>query len=146
MRRVGIWVTLLLVLGFAAGCGQKPGTAPTVKVTGTVTHNGTPVEGAGVTFFPESGRPASGVTDAAGKFTLSTFESGDGAVVGNHKVAIADSKVSEETAPMPGTPEAENYTPPESRFPEKYANPATSELTAEVKDGGENDFTFDITD
>jgi len=132
-----------IVLVSVAGCG-KPGTAPTVKVTGTVTYNGTPVAGASVGFLPDSGRPASGTTDAQGRFTLSTFAQGDGAVPGRHRVTI--SEPASESAPMPGTPEAENWTPPEPRFPAKYADPNTSGFTATVEKGGENDFTFDMTD
>ena len=132
---------LVLVLLIVAGCA-KPGTDPTVKVTGTVTYKGTPVSGASVGFFPEKGRPGSGTTDAQGKFTLSTFRRGDGAVPGLHKVTIAD--VVE--TPKKGTPEAEKWQPPPPRFPAKYADAKKSGLTAEVKQGDKNDFTFNMTD
>jgi hypothetical protein len=33
-----------------------------------------------------------------------------------------------------------------SVLPARYANPATSPLTATVKDGEANDFQFDLTD
>ncbi len=138
-RALGTAVMLLVVLG----CG-KPGTAPTVPVTGTVTLNGQPVEGVSVGFTPQSGRPASDTTDARGKFTLSTFESGDGAVPGTHKVVITEP--ADEAEPMPGTPEAENWVPPESQVPEEYQDASTTPLTAEVEEGGENDFTFELTD
>lgn len=131
---------LTLVLVCVAGCGQ-PGTAPTLKVTGTVTLDGTPIEGVGVTFFPEEGRPASGVTDGSGKFTLSTFEPGDGAVPGRHKVAMGEQP--DESAPMPGTPEAENWTPPEPRFPDRYSDPEKSGFEAQVE-RGQQEFTFNM--
>ncbi|MFH1918977.1 MAG: carboxypeptidase-like regulatory domain-containing protein [Planctomycetota bacterium] len=138
--RLGLGVVLVLV--GVVGCG-KPGTAPTVKVSGTVTYNGEPVQGASVAFIPENGRPASGTTDASGKFTLSTFESGDGAVLGKHTVTIA------ETSEAPsGEGEVDYSIPDESaaRFPAKYADPSTSDFTATVEKGGETDFTFDMTD
>jgi len=140
--------TVLLKLAMAsvlvAGCG-KAGTEPTAKVTGTVTYNGSPAEGAAVTFYPEQGRPASGVTDAQGKFTLSTFASGDGAVLSKHTVTIAEA-ASKEAPPMPGTPGAENYMPPAPRFPAKYADRSTTPFTATVEKGEKNEFTFDMTD
>jgi hypothetical protein len=132
-------LALLAVLG----CG-KSGTVPTIAVTGTVTHNGQPVEGVSVGFIPESGRPASGLTDAQGRFTLSTFASGDGAVAGSHKVVITEA--ASEPEPMPGTPEAENYKPRESRVPAKYSSEATTPFSVQVEVGGKNDFTFDMTD
>jgi hypothetical protein len=132
---------LALVLVCVAGCG-KPGTAPTAEVTGTVTLDGSPIEGVGVTFLPQEGRPASGVTNASGQFTLSTFETGDGAVPGRHKVAIGEQP--DESEPMPGTPEAANWKPPEARFPEKYSNPEESGFEAQVEPGKPNTFTFDM--
>ena len=139
--RLGLIVVLVLV--GVVGCNDKPGTAPTLKVTGTVTYNGEPVEGASVAFIPENGRPASGTTDASGKFTLSTFESGDGAVLGKHTVAISES------SEAPSAEGEEDYSLPDEsaeRFPAKYADPGTSGFTADVKEGEDLDFTFDMTD
>jgi len=87
----GVCVCAMLLV---AGCG--PSRPKVAKVTGTVTMNGKPVEGATVAFFPQNevtpgvggGRMASGVTDAQGKFKLMTFEPGDGAVLGKHKVTV----------------------------------------------------------
>ena len=141
--RWGLSVLLVLVLVGVVGCGGEPGTAPTVKVTGTVTYNGEPVEGASVAFIPENGRPASGTTDPSGKFTLSTFESGDGAVPGKHTVAISEPSDDGEDGGE------EDYSLPDDsagRFPAKYADLTTSDFTADVAEGGENVFTFDMTD
>lgn len=138
--RLGLGV--VLVLGGVVGCG-KSGTAPTVKVSGTVTYNGQPVEGASVAFVPENGRPASGETDASGKFTLSTFETGDGAVPGKHTVTIS------EPSEDPSGEGEEDYSMPDEsagRFPAKYGDLGTSDFTADVKEGGEGDFTFNMTD
>jgi hypothetical protein len=77
---VGVVVALLLT-----GCGPKP-----VKVSGTVTLNGQPVDGASVQFVPAdgSGRQASGGTDKDGKFQLTTYENNDGAMPGEYKVVV----------------------------------------------------------
>jgi len=69
-----------------AGCGNRPS-----KVTGTVTLDGTPVEGATVTFIPVDGkaRSASGSTSADGTFELTTFKDKDGALPGDYKVTVS---------------------------------------------------------
>jgi hypothetical protein len=71
---------------FLVGCG---GVRP-AKVTGILTLNGQPVEGATVQFVPvkEGGRPATGLTKADGGFSLTTFEDQDGALPGEYKVVI----------------------------------------------------------
>jgi hypothetical protein len=130
---------LILLLPLLIGCGN-PGVAPTAEVTGTVTYKGAPLEGVNVVFTPANGRPATGTTDAEGKFTLSTFAAKDGAVPGEHKVAITDASV----PPMPGTPEAAK--PKKKLFPARYSDPAKSGLTATVKEGEANEFTFELTD
>ena len=140
-RRLGI-VILAAALVWATGCGES-GTAPTVKVTGTVMYKSRPLVGVNVTFTPDKGRPATGTTDPAGKFTLSTFKSGDGAVEGTHKVTITPTAGSE---PMPGTPEAAKAGAAKPEFPPKYRDPSQSGLTATVKKGAENHFKFELTD
>ena len=131
------------VLVLVLGCGS-PGTVPTAEVTGTVTYNGAPVADASVGFIPASGRPASGITDASGKFTLSSFGEGDGAVPGQHKVAITPN--ASQPQPMPGTPEYEAAADAKPPFPERYGDPSTSGFTAQVKEGEVNNFTFDMKD
>ncbi len=85
---------LLLLTGtlFLAGCG-----GPSMgSVHGRVTCNGKAVADAAIIFSPvprsesdrEAGKAASGSTDADGRYSLSTFSRGDGALVGKHRVAI----------------------------------------------------------
>jgi len=101
-----------------------------------VTYHDQPVEGAQVMFMPTQGRPATGKTNADGHFTLSTFGTGDGAILGHHAVTIA------KRVPLSDQP----YAPERSEVPERYASTAKSGLTADVKDGAANDFPFDLTD
>lgn len=148
-RSIGCLVLMLLFVG----CGEtvdvdRPETAP---VTGSVTYNGQPVEGATVTFMAgaSGGRGAVGTTDASGKFQLTTFEAGDGAIPGAYKVKIAKTVGGAPTAeggeimapPTGGPPTSEE----KDELPVKYKDESTSGLTADVKDG-DNDFPFELTD
>ncbi len=87
MRRYHLFGPALAgVLALAAtGCGSG-----LVTVTGKVTLDGQPVEGAVVVFQGENGggNPAAGQTDSEGVFQLGTFRSGDGAFPGEYKVLI----------------------------------------------------------
>jgi hypothetical protein len=85
------WLTLAVVGSvLAVGCGQKAAGPTTYPVTGTVTHNGTPVEGATVAFMASGEQKgAVGRTDASGKYTLTTLVAGDGAMAGEYAVKIS---------------------------------------------------------
>ena len=122
-----------------SGCGGGSSDTPqTVAVTGTVTVKGNPVADAIVIFIPKSGPPATGSTDAAGKYTLRTGKL-EGAVPGSHAVTISTGG----EVPMPGTAEAENYKPT-SLIPAGYGDPKKSGLSAEVQDSGENVIDFKL--
>jgi hypothetical protein len=133
------------------GGGDHPDTAP---VTGTVTYNGSPVEGATLTFSPASGGYAAlGLTDASGNFTLKTPWGSEGAVPGSYKVAISKTAVegaaageAEEVEMVIEEPEKATPAKIAEGLPEKYKSAATSELTAEVKAEGPNTFAFELTD
>lgn len=117
----------------AVGCGQSE----TVPVTGTVTLNGQPATDAEVIFTPSTGRVASGATDSAGRFTLSTNKPGDGAVPGEHNVTVVEYY-------PPGKPPPMTSGGPPSRFPAQYMEASQTPLTAKVERGGKNDFQFDV--
>lgn len=142
-----------LMLAWVLGC-SKSDTPETVPVTGTVTYNGQPLEGAQVTFMATGApRSAIGTTDAQGRFSLTTFESDDGAVPGSHAVTI--SKVEDTTSAAPTDPagyaqmmsqKGKGGPPkPKSLIPEKYSRPAESKLSATVDAEGQNEFKFDLT-
>jgi hypothetical protein len=109
-------------------------------VDGVVTFNGQPVENAGVIFKPDVGPFAMGTTDGEGKFTLITANN-PGALIGEHKVGISKTQTTATTIPGARFPryDVKHF------IPEKYASPATSELTATVsKSKSENHFTFEL--
>jgi len=139
----------ILVLGSSgvlSGCGGS-GRPETIPVSGTVTLDGKPVAGASVMFSPEpSGRPATGVTDEQGRFTLKTFEAGDGALVGKHTVTVALVKTTGFMADKDGL--SGGIAPEGIReewiVPKKFADPKTSGLSVEVA-SGMDDVKLDLT-
>ena len=137
------YLVLLYCFVAAIGCGGVDDAPKTVAVTGVVTYQGKPMPNLSVGFIPETGMLASGMTDAEGRFEMTTSAPGDGAIPGLHKVAI--NFVPDQVPEMPGFPGSENA--PVSPIPTKYADASTSGLTATVdKDPSKNDFTFDLTD
>jgi len=129
-----IVLMLLCVLTFSAGCGH--GLDYTAKVAGTVTVNGQPAKAFNIIFHPAQGRPATGITDDQGRFSLTTFDPGDGAVLGEHVVTVTDS------FPQ-GPPAMGRITANMTRVPLQYSSVETSPLKETVEDK-KNDFTFDL--
>ncbi|NMC20297.1 MAG: carboxypeptidase regulatory-like domain-containing protein [Thermogutta sp.] len=139
------------------GCGGgsvegRPEVAPT---TVEVTYNGDPVEGAQVMFHPQDpgGKAAVGVTDKSGRAVVAAYVGAKGAAPGNYTVTVSKTVTEGETL---SSEEAQAYyekfgRPPPSPqvkhlLPEKYSNPQTSQLTATVTEGQENDFPLALTD
>jgi hypothetical protein len=121
-----------------AGCGGE-GNPDTIPVTGTVNLDGSAIEGATVILSPTEGRPAIGTTDANGKFTLKTFEDGDGALPGNHSVTItkvvtSGGEADPEDEMIMG--EADDIKT-QYIIPPRYGDAKLSGLKCEVKDGME---------
>jgi len=139
-----------LVVLFTAGCGgysQRAHIENVVPAAGTLTYQGKPLEGYQVTLLPTDGRrPATGITDAAGKFTLGTNNVGDGAPPGTHRVAIVWSP------PRPAGEmgqETINDNPatlpkPKIRIPERYNDPEKSGITQDIPKRGSRDIKFDL--
>lgn len=137
-------VLALTVLG-AAGCGNASDGPPeqaTVPVSGVLTYRGKPVPNATVTFLAVDGTVSSfGTTDAAGVFTLSTYGNQDGAPPGKYKVTAAAGGPKEIE---PGVLEPEPPGGFKSPIPTQYADPATTTVVVEVKEGEKNQFTIDL--
>lgn len=130
-RRLGRWGGAGLVLVGLIGC-SKPDHPEVGRVSGVVTLDGQPLEGATVMFQPLEGRASLGTTDRAGKYTLIYLDGVPGARVGLHKVIIRTE--------VPG----EDGQPPlvREKLPRRYHD--QTELTAEVKPGS-NTFDFALT-
>ena len=143
--------TLLLALCVAlCGCGGRSNRPELAAVSGQLTYRGKPVAGATVSFMGHgSPRPAIGVTDAEGRFQLTTFEPNDGAVLGTHVVTVY--KPANQIEPMGIDPNldpqayaramdeaaarAMKAQAAGSDLPAKYANASTSDVRKEVVQG-----------
>src|SRR5262249_9456960 len=120
-------------------------------VSGTVYLNGKPLANALVQFQPigtrenpNPGRGSFGATDANGKFTLRYDGEKDGAVVGNHRVAITTmiNKQKVEIDPDKGSPDGVDpaQKPGPEKIPARYNDKTT--LTFEVPRGGTDKADF----
>lgn len=134
-------VVFLAIIGLGVsfislGCGRADG-PEIASVEGVVTLNGTPIEGAGVSFEPiPEGRSSFALTDADGHYELNYLPGKDGAIVGEHQVRISKFRkaLKDDNGQVvdPGVPEA---------FPPS-AN-SESDLKVTVKEGS-NTFDFPI--
>jgi len=128
----------------ASGCGDaEAGIEKTATASGLLTHRGQPLAHYQVMFTPEDGRrPAAGVSDEHGKFTLGTNDAGDGAPPGKHRVSVVYVG-----PPSSGGDGQNNFAPPPSpktKLAAKYSNPETSGLTAEVPASGAGDLKVEV--
>jgi hypothetical protein len=117
-----------------------------------VTYNGEVVKEGTVTFYPaQGGRPATGRIRSDGTYVLSTFGDGDGALVGEYRIAVeAKSVVGGPPAPKSLKEEitptsAANPTKPSIKWlvPEQYSSAESSGITATVS-RGENEINFNL--
>jgi hypothetical protein len=80
-------LTLLLLVGICVGCSD--GKPEIVPVSGQVLLDGKPLTFGFIRFAPtEGGRLSMGRIDENGHFRLTCYESGDGAIVGTHRIAV----------------------------------------------------------
>jgi len=128
-----------VVAGFAAlGCGRRD----MGPVTGRVLHRGRPVASAVIQFIPRRGPMAAATTDAAGRFQLRTFGTGDGALTGTHTVVVVPWCGSDDTPEK--RPIEEIVLPERPDIPPVYRQPHTSPLVAAVTARGPNEFEFQL--
>lgn len=83
------FASCLVVCCLLAGCGRG---VTLVPVSGTVTVDGKPLPAGAIMVAPADGRAAGGRIGADGRFTLSTWQAGDGVVAGTHRVEVIATK------------------------------------------------------
>ncbi len=132
-------VAVAMLLICSAGCSGEPAKPKMGKVSGRVVFNGEPVEGAIVTFIaPGAPRFASGVTDAEGTFELTTFEKGDGAVVGDCVVTVAKTEAGSGPKNAEDLAKGIPVVPAKQLLPEKYSSVGKSPIKETVTEGVNN--------
>ncbi len=139
-----------LTLGLSlilAGCGGRSEKPPMGRVHGTVTFDGKPVTKGKVTFTPvasegiSGGTASMGLIETDGTYTLTTFDTGDGAIIGQHIVTLS---VPTEDINDLNKPKADGtiaYVLPKELIPRKYTDPRETPLRNTVTAG---DNLFDI--
>lgn len=100
-------------------------------MAGRVVIDGRPLEQGNVRVHPPGDRAATGKLGPNGQFTLSTYELGDGCVVGNHPVSI-------------NAMEVVNSTTLRWHTPKEYRESATSGLSIDVTEPT-NDLEIQLT-
>jgi hypothetical protein len=113
-----------------AGCGGET-RVPVLAVSGHVTVNGEPAEGAQVFLHPQGHElpenvGAIGTVKSDGQFAIGSYESSDGVPPGNYVATVQWLKVVETEG---GAGRGPNVLPTE------YASPETSPVKLTVKDG-----------
>jgi hypothetical protein len=131
---------LLFVVGLGLACFGGCGGRGTLPCSGVVTLDGKPLADAAVAFLPKSGGPpATGRTDAEGRFTLTTPPDSPGALPGDYAVTVAAFTV-KPPKQLKAT-DVYEQAPIEWRAPQRYSRPETSELTATIA-RGQQEFPF----
>jgi len=126
-----------LLIGPILGCGETVEYPKTIPVSGKVTHKGQPVPKGTITFQPDQGQAAVGEIQPDGAYTLTTFNQGDGALPGHHRVFVIANTA--DPTKMPGS--SPGWKPPKDLVPKKYNKVETSGLETTVsEDKKEHDF------
>lgn len=142
-----------LLMASLGGCsGTDPDLPKLAKVSGKVTYNGKPVTKGSVIFTPvagdkgdASGQVATGQIGADGSYELTTFNTGDGAVIGQHTVTIEAPSEDINKLNQPKEDGTIAYILPKPAVPEKYTKPSSSPLKQTVVEGA-NVFNLELSD
>jgi len=150
-----------LFLATLVGCSSKKD-AGLATVSGMVTHNGAPVDGAKVIFHStaevEGKKQPSygGTTDSSGKYLIATNGKDPGIPPGMYKVTVV------KIDPKSGNPAAEALDPgqldaiasdtggtggkggPINLLPKEYASVGSSKLSATIQEGKNENVNFDL--
>ncbi|AMV19183.1 hypothetical protein [Planctomyces sp. SH-PL14] len=148
-------LSALILVGCGRGGGELSGTRePTFPASGVVTYKGEPVPDATVGARSTGTKnivASSGRTDSSGRFSLSTYQPGDGAIAGQHQFTVTKA-VTEGDDPSYFDPSSPNYGKPAPKtttkylVPQKYSSFDTSGLSGEVKDSGSAEIKLELKD
>jgi hypothetical protein len=119
------------------------------KVHGKVSYQGKPVSSGRVVFTPvagkgrDTGQGASGEIESDGSFEMTTFNTGDGAILGQHIVTVVVREKKE--MPKPDANGHIKYEVPKALTPTKYATADKSPLRCTVVEGP-TEFPIELKD
>lgn len=153
MNRTSVNRNLLILLGMillCAGCRHDAGLEGLVPVEGIVTLNDEPVENAFLLFRPiGQGQAASATTNTDGRFSLMTFQPGDGARSGEYLVTVTKKETRGEIRieRPDGTNQKIVHDNREivNHLPEKYAAPCSADLKITIPETGDAELEFALT-
>jgi len=135
------------LLGLAAvglGCSRPAARIKCYPVKGRVFYKGKPLADVMVLFYPQersSSPSASGVTDEEGLFTLSTYDTDDGAPAGRYDVGIGrESGAFRRQKGGLRKGKSADPDPLQGRF----ENPRKSKLSAQVEEKNNNELEFNL--
>jgi hypothetical protein len=135
-----------------AACGPAGGRRPELgKVSGKVTYKGKPIAKGEVIFTPSkdkggaSGQVATGTIESDGSYSLTTFDTGDGAILGQHVVTVIVPSQDLRELNKPRPDGSIPYILPKGGVPEKYSNVDTSPFRYTV-DPGQNTINLELKD
>lgn len=136
-----LWLLLVVITVSLTACDDGGDQIPVFPVTGRVVHQGQPAEGALVSLHPlDSKLPAalqpSGKVQADGAFSLTTYETGDGAPAGKYAATIFW------PAPPQSPIEAPDSGP--DRLAGRYLDPQKSPWQVEISEGPNELPTFEL--
>ncbi|MFO0943600.1 MAG: hypothetical protein U0930_22925 [Pirellulales bacterium] len=132
--RFGVWSLISAITLSASFTGCSGGGSvweKTYPVSGVVTHKGQPITDAEIAFFPvdkeapETVRPKAKST-AGGKFTVWTYNPGDGAPAGKYKVTVVHNEVAVSKDTIVAKP---------NDLPQKYAGRDSTDLEIQIVAG-----------
>jgi hypothetical protein len=128
---------MVALAALSAGCGGDDG--PVIaQAEGVVLVDGKPTKDIAVRFHPAKGPIAVGLTDENGKFVMTTRALNDGAVVGQHEVALVHAD------PNRPISQSEAEAIAKSPIAIKYGRPETSGVKAKVEPDIVNSFVFEL--
>ena len=150
----GVRIVFLLFISFAAIAGCADGGIPGLYlVSGRVTYEGKPVDGATISFVGRgTERPATAISKADGTYDLHTLDS-RGALPGNYNVVVTKMEAPPDLAnkvagfdadgkDLSMEQSAANVGKPipqiKQLLPAKYGSQTTTPLIFEVKNSGKN--------
>lgn len=155
--RLVVCSVVALGLVVSAGCGKPKVDVPkTYPVSIKIAHRGKPVEGASVTLVPQaqSGRGASGVTDAGGVAKMGLPGLAEGAAPGKYRVTVSKvegaqgnaATTAEEFYKQQESNPAAAPSSPKQVLPAKYLSAESGALECTVTEQPNQVYEFNLTD